>query len=278
MKKRHIFLIIVFFVGIIFVSAPAQACTLFGAQGSQYVAGGGTLLVKNRDWHPQEQRVLLRTDRGRYRFYGLYGGPKGKRRLCGGVNERGLAVVSAAASSIPRAKRLALPHQGRMSQLLANCASVDEALRACQGMTGLRFLMLADATELVVMEVGRDGQQRVKRVQQGTLAHTNHYLEPDFVSLNENYWPSSHQRYDRITALLAEGSKPFSLEDMIRFSQDQTAGPDNSLWRTGSKVKGTQTLATLAFHLRAGQAPEIYIKYRREPDEQGDERGERLHF
>ncbi len=77
--------------------SSALACTLFGAQGSR-VLGGGTLVVKNRDFRPeyQEMRMVQGT---RYRFYGLYGGTEKKMGLKGGVNEAGLAVLSAAVQS-----------------------------------------------------------------------------------------------------------------------------------------------------------------------------------
>ena len=52
---------------------PAAACTLYAAAGRDDVQGGGTILVKNRDWRPQHQEVRL-VDEGGWRFYGLFAG------------------------------------------------------------------------------------------------------------------------------------------------------------------------------------------------------------
>ncbi len=260
------------------LALPAQACTLFAAQGTEFVQGGGTLLVKNRDWKPESQRLLLRTDKGRYRFYGLYCGEKGHRSLRGGVNEAGVAIVSASASSIPKTIRHAMPQHGVLTEILAGCGSVEEALAVVQETRGPNFLMLADAKEIAIVEVGRGDAMKVRIVRQGTAAHTNHYLDPAFADLNIKKGTSSHMRYNRIAELLRNGEKPFSLDDFLTMSADQNDGPDNSIWRTGSTPTSEQTLATMAFHLQEGKAPEIYVKYRREADEQGAEKVERFTF
>lgn len=97
--------------------APASACTLFGAQGSE-VEGGGTLLVKNRDWHPQYQE--MRYEEGpRYRFYGIFGGSSGKMFLRGGVNEAGLAVFQQLPAPFP--KRKDFPWNMRRKAVSAKC-------------------------------------------------------------------------------------------------------------------------------------------------------------
>ena len=87
------------FAALLVISVPsAFACTLWGANGSE-VEGGGTILVKNRDWVPQYQEMKYGKGE-KYRYYGLYGGDEKKMFLRGGVNEKGLAVFSAAASVI----------------------------------------------------------------------------------------------------------------------------------------------------------------------------------
>ena len=129
--------------GMLLLPVPVEACTLFGAAGADYVAGGGTLLVKNRDWTPQEQAVRLVTS-GRYHYYGLYAGTAEKKTFKGGVKDQGLAVVLASASAIPHKVRAELPYRSGMREILANCATVDEALQRQEFLTGPKFLMLAD--------------------------------------------------------------------------------------------------------------------------------------
>lgn len=251
--------------------APASACTLFGAQGSE-VEGGGTLLVKNRDWHPQYQE--MRYEEGpRYRFYGIFGGSSGKMFLRGGVNEAGLAVFSAAASSIPQKERLSMEHEKKscIREMLGKCATVEEALALDVLFRGPKFLMLGDARELACVEIGDHGEFRVKRMKNGTLAHTNHYLFRKFQSLNRRIGQSSLTRYERIETLLGSSHEPYVLENLMEFSQDWHDGPDNSLWRTGSGKKQDETLASIGVWLHEGKKPDIYVKIRYSPEDQGKE-------
>lgn len=249
----------------------AAACTLFAANGANKVLGGGTLIAKNRDWHPQPQELRLVTS-GKYRYYGLFAGDAGKRmQIKGGVNEKGLAVFSASASSIPKKERLQMPHasHGAMTTMLANCANVDEALQHVECFVGPKFLLLADASQAAWVEVGPEGHFSIKKQQNGTLVHTNHYLDTTMEQYNVSIGESSRMRYQRMTALLEQPAQPWKLEDFVQFSQDQAAGVDNSIWRSGSRLRGTQTLAVMAVLLQTGKSPRIYVKVRRQPMEKG---------
>ena len=255
-----------------FLSLPtAGACTLFGANGSE-VEGGGTILVKNRDYHPQYQE--MRWERGsRYRFYGIYGGNEKKMSLKGGVNEAGLAVFSAAASSIPKKDRVAMDHSPKSSirEMLGNCSTVEEALAMDCYFRGPKFLVIADAHEMAYVEIGDHGQYKVKRQENGTLVHTNHYLFSDFSSLNIHTGDSSPIRLTRAEELLGRDHAPFVLDDLISMSQDRHDGPDNSLWRTGSSRKQNETLATIGVWLHEGKKPDIFVKIRYAPEDAGQE-------
>jgi len=270
---RKIFFTVIFACLLLGLTAlPASACTLFAAQGDAWVQGGGSLIVKNRDWRPEWQEVrLVRTHT--YAYYGIFGGEDEHLQLKGGVNEKGLAVFSASASSIPKAERLAdeAPRRATLSGLLGECASVDEALQQTELFSGAKFLLLADAHEIAYVEIAPGGRYAVQRTQNGPLWHTNHYLLPDLVTANVNIGMSSRTRYARIGELLTDGVKPYTLDDFVAFSQDETGGPDNSIWRTGSRADGPQTLATMAIWLPPSGSPEIYVKIRYAPDDAGKE-------
>lgn len=250
----------------------AHACTLFAANGPDWVQGGGTLIAKNRDWKPEWQEMRL-NDKGTYRFYGIYGGYDQHMQLKGGVNEKGLAVLSASASTIPKKKRLAMPQaeHSALRTLLSDCATVDEALTHPELWLGPKFLMLADADKIAYVEIAPEGIYRIKTVSNSPLVHTNYYLDPSLADTNEKTGISSTTRYARMSSLLQDSQHPYDMQDFIRFSQDQSDGPDNSIWRTGSRPAGEQTLGTLIFRLQKGQAPEIYVKIRYSPDDQGQE-------
>lgn len=268
MKRiQVIFLLIMLLV---LSALPAAACTLYSAAGADYVEGGGTLLVKNRDWRPQHQEVRL-VDEGGWRFYGLFAGNGTRKALKGGVNEQGLAVVSASASSIPREERLGAVHRASMRTILKRYTTVEEVLQHTELFAGAKFLMLADRSRIAYVEITPDNQIRVSETAQGSLVHTNHYLDPSFQSYNKRQGTSSMVRLARIRALMDQTKRPYQMADFIRFSEDRHAGPDNSIWRSGSTREGTQTLAVLAVRIPPAGLPEVYIKYRANPDEQNRE-------
>ena len=92
------------------LTAPVEACTLFAANGS-VVDDGGTLIVKNRDWEPNQHQVIkFVPSKDGYSYFGLYaeGTAAGMKA---GINEKGLTVVSATAGSIPSKERKNMPNK-----------------------------------------------------------------------------------------------------------------------------------------------------------------------
>ena len=254
------------------LAGTTYGCTLFSATGADWVQGGGTLIVKNRDWKPEWQEMRL-IDKGTYRYYGLFSGDANKMKLRAGVNEKGLVVLTATAGSIPRATRQQMGHAKHsvLKVLLSQCATVDEALSHTDLFEGPKFLMIGDAHQIAYVEIGDNGTYQIKKVTNGYLAHTNHYIEPALQSANMKIGPSSQARYNRINELLRTGTAPYQLSNFIAFSQDQHDGLDNSIWRRGSLPDKTQTLATFAVYVKDGQAPQIYVKLRHAPDGQDKE-------
>lgn len=210
-------------------------------------------------------------DEGGWRFYGLFAGNGTRKALKGGVNEQGLAIVSASASSIPREERLGAVHRASMKTILKRYTTVEEVLQHKELFAGAKFLMLADRSRIAYVEITPDNRIRVRETARGTLAHTNHYLEPSFQSYNKRHGTSSMVRLVRIRTLMDQTKRPYQMADFIRFSEDRHAGPDNSIWRSGSTREGTQTLAVLAIRIPPAGLPEVYIKYRANPDDQDRE-------
>lgn len=249
----------------------ANACTLFAAQGTM-VQGGGTVIVKNRDWKPEFQEMKYAKGT-RYQYYGLYGGNEEKMQLRGGVNEKGLVVFSAAASVIPKGEKKLMEgsKKSALKEMLGSAASVEEALQMTNLFLGPKFLMIADKDEVAYVEIGDHGTYEIKRVKNGTLAHTNHYLEETLTQYNKNKAISSHRRYERISELLKEKDGNITLPDLISYSQDQNDGPNNSIYRLGSTPTSTQTLATIGVWIHQDAPPDIYVKIRYNPEDQGKE-------
>lgn len=261
---------ILLLAGCLCLSNSALACTLFSATGDS-VVGGGSIIVKNRDFKPEPQMLKVVREDGNA-FYGLYAMTSpNKWSLKGGVNAKGLVVVSASASSIPKAQKQAMPTKPYIKNTLKHCNNVAEALSNKENFVSPQFLMLADNREIAYVEVAGPGQIHVERKSQGSLTHTNHYLGTELSYLNGNPVVSSHVRYARINELVNNTTAPFSLDDFIRISQDQNAGVNNSIWRVGSTPTSTQTLATFAVQLLPNEGFKVWIKYRPEPNMRGQE-------
>jgi len=238
---------------------PVPACTLFAAAGSR-VEGGGTIIVKNRDRTPRQSALKVFAPADGYRHLALVAVDNPQEPAVAGVNEKGLTVVDALPSNLPPQEE----NRGAVAltqALLTRCASVDEVL-AQKGLLAASypvFQMVADGRKMAIIEIAPGGRVAVKVSDQGTLCHTNHYLDP---RLQEAYRQpnSSRIRYCRIGRLLSHQQAPYSLEDFQAFSQDRHDGPDNSICRTGSTPGEIRTLATLIVAHPAAGAPRVFVR------------------
>jgi len=241
----------------------ARACTLFGLAGPG-VVGGGTLLVKNRDWHPvQAQRLVLVTPGEGYRYLGLFAEGGGASGLKAGVNEAGLTVVSATAGSVPREARKGGPGMGGLlRRLLTQCDSVAAAVarddlfghgRPC-------MFLLSDRHEVARVEVAPGGRYAVSRTADGVLWQTNHYLEPALADANVRIGASSRARAARIAGLLGDLPRPANLAALLALSRDTADGPENGIWRTGGKPRAVRTVATFAVAMPPSGPGRLYLR------------------
>lgn len=257
---------------IFLLAAPtARACTLWAAAGDA-VQGGGAIIVKNRDWTPGEnQRIEIFRPAGGYAYVALMATREAQKstgvqveidRPVAGVNEKGLTVVSAAASSLPRRDRQAsTANRKLMSQILTLCASVDEVMALDPSrFRGPLFLMLADRKKIALVEIGLEGMVAWRTQTNGVLYHTNHYLEPALQRFNRKLGESSHARYARIAHLLQTSPKPYTFDSLLAFTRDRADGPDDSIMRTGSTPTSTRTVAVFAVSLPAYGEAEVYVR------------------
>lgn len=245
-------------LALVLLSHPVAASTLWGAAG--IAAGGGTLLAKNRDWKPNHRQILKHSPPGDgFAWFGLYAVGGDDPGIKAGVNEKGLTVVSASASSIPKKRRAQQPGKhGAISQILSRFASVDElAANADRIFADSRaiFLLVADRQQILLAEIGLGGEFVFHAVDEGTLAHTNHYLNKDLAVFNTANTPSSTMRLARINTLLKQAPQPYTLREFARMSRDRHDGPDNSLWRSGKE----HTLSSWIVQTPASGAPRLRV-------------------
>ena len=239
-----------------------DACTLWSAAGKR-VAHGGSLIAKNRDWTPEPSAVRLVHPNAGFRSLGLFPIRDGKQTgIVAGVNEKGLVVVTATASSIPEADR-EKGGRGLTRQLLAVFSTVEDVLKNKSVFTHTHpsMYLIADRSQSAWIEVAPGGRFSVRTKTKGVLAHTNHYLDETLIDVNGGkIGRSSRTRLGHIRELLDRRTAPLTLEDFITFSQDRNDGPDDSLWRTGSKPDGTRTLASWIVSLPPAAPPELFLR------------------
>ena len=260
------------------MALPLEACTLFAATQKDFVAEGGTLVAKNRDWLPQHQELRLVVPAKGYKYYGLFAGEQATFSAAG-VNEKGLYVAMSTAGSIPKAVRLSYKAYRSGEGLSANeymlryCGSVQEALDSKENFWQRPGnFILADKGEIAYVEVGPDGKKSIERTTRGVIYHTNHYVCDDMLSYNKKVGKSSLLRYYRIEELMTNHPGTFTLEDFIKVSEDKQGGADNSIYRIGSKPNGTQNVGVFIAYLPKQGPAKLYVKYRPEPEDKGKER------
>ncbi len=251
-----------------------MACTLWAAAGE--AAGGGTLLAKNRDNAPEQTDALIvvRPDTG-LAYVGLFATVHGRERLVAGVNEAGLSLVSATAGSLPKAQRSGPSRvKGLLGRVLTECRNIDAVESHSEWFAGHSpaIYMASDQTRTAWVEVGPSGTApgvlatapapsavAMRQTDNGTLCHTNHYLSDELAGHNARIGQSSAARLARIQALLTGPGHAFTLDDFLRMSLDQSAGPDNSIFRSGATPRSTRTLATVAVRTPATGAPILEV-------------------
>lgn len=245
----------------VFSLQPSDACTLWGAAGNA-VEGGGVLITKNRDWVPdhRQQLSIVRPKEG-YASVVLAAVGGAEPGTKAGVNEKGLVIVTATVNQVPTAERKRVDQKkALMSHLLARCASVEDVLTHIALFRRPVFYLVGDRKEIALIEVAPDGSRSITRTDSGTLHHTNHYCAIDPPDLKRKPGASSTNRSARIDELLKNPNRPYTAGDFIRFSEDRAAGPDNSIWRTGSDPHKTRTLATWLVAVPAAGSPRLYLK------------------
>ena len=257
LRSLRIINIIFIFIGFSLYIPPHEAlpCTLFGAVGNS-VEGGGVLIGKTRDRQENSEQTFIEVvPKGGYRYRGI--SVKSVKRVTSGINEKGLVVVSAAASNVEKEDKVTT-----VGKILSRASSVDEAIALLKKgeIRGPIHYLLGDIHKIALLEV-IDGDRYAFLVKEnGVLYHTNHFTFNDMKKFNGKIGVSSQARLNRIESLLKES--PFTKEKFIVFAQDHFNGPgNNSICRHfESGVQGSeQTVSAAVFFLPKEGVPEIWV-------------------
>lgn len=241
---------------------PASACSLWAVVGDKS-KDSGTLIAQNWDV-PQgtigELRLVI-PEKG-FRYLGLFSlKDKVHGSPVAGINDHGLAIVSASADTVSKSKA----SKGRsdlLETILTSFASVDAMLanKECFAKSRPLFLIAADHSKIVLVQIGSGGRYTVEVSGNGLLQQTNHYTNQNLLGENERNIQGSALRLNRLQNLLGNYRGPFTIDDFLSIAGDRNNGPDNSIWRAGGSPKKERTLAGWIASLPGNSPPEVYFK------------------
>ena len=205
----------------------SMACTGFGI-----ITDTGTLTGRNRDYYYDPQQFELMQPIQQFnnwyennynhnnKFYAL----TSKNNVSMGVNQQGLTVIeedSPLTKYAKKQRRLQQPENGTAEGMikygiLQNFNTVDEIipyLHKIFSVADPQFYQIADGKKLLTVEVAygkhntdktRPFTYKIYSKKNDYFAHTNHYLSPEFSSLNDlradqDFSLSTHSRLQKIT-------------------------------------------------------------------------------
>ncbi len=243
--------------------SPAVACTLWAAAGER-TENNVVLIAKNRDGRPfQSDKLSIVNDGQGYRYLGLSPFENGRKRgALAGINEKGLAVVSASAGNGAAEWREQSGSRGTVGRLLQTCAGVGEIFARQELLLSSQpgFYLVGDRNEIAWIEIAPGRQFATRGRKSGVLAHANHYLHEKLAPFNAKTEEGSYRRLQRIQQLLQAYVPPLSMEDFVVFSEDRKGGPEHAIWRNGRDPLAERTLATWIVALSKNDVPQLYVK------------------
>ncbi|WP_346355382.1 carcinine hydrolase/isopenicillin-N N-acyltransferase family protein [Azotosporobacter soli] len=261
-KMNGIWMICLTFIMLAATVLPVQACTSWMASGDS-VAGGGTLVVKNRDWMPGDitSLKLMKSNRD-LSYFVLFGNLEGSANH-GGINEAGLVLLELSTPpNTPRGEVPPLAKSFDADWILGHYRTTDEVILALtknEWQTQPVFLIVADQNKVAYIEVGTSGRVAVKEMVNGAMIHANEYQEASMQDLNPKLQPgvdNSLALYERKRLLKAreqiESKSIFTLADMKRFAQDPVVWYEQREMRTYASF--------IVQHRSNGQEPLIWVR------------------
>lgn len=209
------------------VNALADGCTAFAVMPSASAAGH-LLLGQNWDWIPQVRGAVLQTveadglETVSFTEAGIVGGKIG-------LNSAGLGLaINGMTTTDDDWSRLSKPFHLRCYEIL-RARSFEEAVRVItdSGRACSANFLIAQAPDRALDIEAAPSRVRLLECQNGRLVHTNHFLDPDLLSVVEppsEKRPYSIHRLDRMRALLAT-KEPISVVDIEGYLRDHAGHP-----------------------------------------------------
>lgn len=206
---------------------PGAECTLLGVDGSR-TTDGHPIIGQNVDLGPESRPywILLdvRPDGGPRVVTATMAGMLAQE----GLNSEGLALCGSMVRC--RGWRTGYPSRKFLRRRVLEQPSVVAAvdvIRRAPRRASSHNVLLADAGGCVVDVETTVDEVRVVEPENGVVAHTNHYLSPDFRGENDvigDYLPHTMARYERVRSRLTSADGPLTVERLAEFLRDHTDG------------------------------------------------------
>ena len=266
-RERHSTAMKMIYVGFLSVALivasclPAYASTLWGAAGSS-VKGNGTLIAKNYDGKSTLIELRLVLPRKGSTYLGLFSLKNSKEQgPLAGVNEKGLAVVTAVPESLPPGPDAHPSIEQITEKLLAGFDTVDGILSdpkiLRQGPPA--FYVIADRSRIASVEIAPRGEITIKSLESGIFHHTNHYIDDKFLTWNKRIIKDSESRLERVGQLLRAIKSPLTMDNFIELGHDRGTSPEDGLLRVATPPGAPQTLATWILYIPGSAVPELHV-------------------
>jgi predicted choloylglycine hydrolase len=158
----------------------------------------GMVVARNYDffyWENRRHLIFTQPDRG-LSHVGMHTGLVGSRHE--GMNEAGLFVNFNGAGEHPDPAPVGMSFHLVVRYLLEKCRDAKEARDAILDLPlkEPKSYLVADAKEAFVVEA-HHARKRVREMENGVLAMTNHYVHPEMTELCRG-WNNSRRRYDAL--------------------------------------------------------------------------------
>jgi len=257
MKK---IIIAVLAIAVTLASTGAGACTNWASIGKRNEKGG-LLIAKNRDSVAREEKLILTSPHGGYKYVGIMYNDEGSKnypQMSAGLNEKGVVVINNAAATVPSGGNNNDTGQTwPMVQILRGYDSVDAVIKDQKElfMTGLvNNLIVGDRNKILLVEIGEDGKYAMEERTDGILYHTNNYVSKELLYQNTIDCPDSIVRYKRIEYLLNSHPGPYTFDFFWKCSNDRHDGLEGSIFRAW-------TVATWIVSIPEKGLPFLYVRF-----------------
>lgn len=252
--------VIIFLILFAFPFSTSLACTQWASVGSSS-AGHALIFAKNRDAGLNgTEKLSIIHQHGAIPYlalvYNHHRDDGGYPYISWGINQSGL-LASVASATVKDIVRRDAGETAVLTAVLSQYDSVSEVLMHAKKLFShhrVGYYMIADAHQLMLVEVGLNGQYKIKTFHNGYLYHTNHYIFPSLQYLNIKAHRSSSIRYQSIKTLLDSSTKPYQASQFKAWLNYQRHGDNDSLFRKN-------TLASIVAVIPQQGDPSVYIRF-----------------